>query len=77
MERKFFMKTKRIGFSEWKEEDIELAKLLWGDPAVTRFICARGIFCQEEIENRLKREIERNSHTMFSIGRSLSSHRRN
>ena len=31
MERDFFMKTKRIGFSEWEAEDIELAKLLWGD----------------------------------------------
>ncbi len=84
MERDFFMKTKRIGFSEWEAEDIELAKLLWGDSEVTRFICASGIFRQEEIENRLKSEIERNSiyhiqtvSTIFSIGRSLSSHRRN
>ena len=61
MERDFFMKTKRIGFSEWEAEDIELAKLLWGDSEVTRFICASGIFRQEEIENRLKSEIERNS----------------
>lgn len=61
MERDFFMKTKRIGFSEWEAEDIELAKLLWGDPTVTRFICASGIFRQEEIEKRLKSEIERNS----------------
>ena len=36
MEREFFMKTKRIGFSEWEAEDIELAKLLWGDSEVTR-----------------------------------------
>ena len=48
--RDFFMKTKRIGFSEWEAEDIELAKLLWGDSEVTRFICASGIFRQEEIE---------------------------
>ena len=43
MERDFFMKTKRIGFSEWEAEDIELAKLLWGDSEVTR-----GLFVPAE-----------------------------
>ena len=32
MEREFFLKTSRIGFSEWKKDDIELAKILWGIP---------------------------------------------
>lgn len=40
MERTFFLKTDRIGFSQWEETDGDLAELLWGDPEVTRYICA-------------------------------------
>lgn len=61
MERKFFLTTERIGFSEWQEDDIVLAKLLWGEPAVTRFICASGEFSEDDISNRLKKEIDTNS----------------
>jgi len=57
MERKFFLKTDRIGFSKWVQNDIELAKLLWGNPDVTRYICASGIFNMEDIEYRLSTEI--------------------
>ena len=42
--RKWFMETERIGFSKWKNTDIILATRLWGDPQVTRFICAAGKF---------------------------------
>ena len=35
-----------------------MAQILWGDPAVTRFICASGSFSQGDIENRLKKECE-------------------
>ncbi len=57
-DRNYFMVSERIGFSTWKPEDIELARLLWGDPDVTKLICASGVFSGEEIENRLKLEIE-------------------
>ena len=60
MERTFFLKTERIGFSKWCDEDLPLAKLLWGDPAVTRYICATGAFSSNDIENRLKKELENN-----------------
>lgn len=60
MERQFFLKTNRIGFSVWKQEDSKLAKLLWGDPDVTRFICASGHFSAEDIVNRLEKEIDNN-----------------
>lgn len=60
LERDFFLTTDRIGFSEWTESDRELAKLLWGDPEVTRFICATGKFSENEIAERLKKEIENN-----------------
>jgi len=58
MNRTYFIKTDRIGFSKWKEEDILWAQILWGDPAVTRFICASGYFSRIDIENRLKKELE-------------------
>lgn len=58
MNKAYFLKTDRIGFSKWCDEDLPLAKLLWGDPAVTRYICANGSFSQSDIENRLQCEIE-------------------
>lgn len=57
MERNYFLKTDRIGFSNWKQNDIELAKSLWGDSEVTQFICAGGKFGETDIINRLEREI--------------------
>ena len=52
------METSRIGFRHWDEQDLPLAERLWGDPAVTRYICASGAFSSEEIAARLKLEIE-------------------
>ena len=57
MERTYFLKTDRMGFSKWTEADLPLAQALWGDPAVTHYICATGSFRQSDIENRLKLEI--------------------
>ncbi len=55
--REFFMKTKRIGFSKWNNADLDLATQLWGDKEVTRFICATGVFTEQDIINRLRTEI--------------------
>lgn len=55
---KYFLGTKRIGFSHWTSEDFELAMKLWGDPEVAHFICSKGVFTEEEIKNRIKLEIE-------------------
>ena len=52
------MTTTRLGFSVWTEKDITLAKELWGDPQVSKYICAAGIFTEEEIEARLALECE-------------------
>lgn len=62
MKRDYFLTTERIGFSKWQEDDIELARMLWGDPQVTRFICASGKFSEEDIINRLNKEIENDIH---------------
>ena len=59
--REFFMTTDRIGFSHWKEDDVELAQKLWGEKDVTRFICATGEFSKKDIQDRLNREIQNGS----------------
>ncbi len=58
MTRAFHITTKRIGFSKWSPDDLSLAKQLWGNPDVTKYICASGIFSQEDIEARLAKEME-------------------
>jgi RimJ/RimL family protein N-acetyltransferase len=56
--RTYFLKTDRIGFSGWTETDLPLAQSLWGDPQVTKYICASGSFSKSDIENRLGRELD-------------------
>ena len=53
----FFLKSARLGFRTWHESDLPLALRLWSDPAVSRFITARG-FTEEEVRTRLRSEIE-------------------
>lgn len=61
MEREIFLQTDRIGFSKWLLTDTALARLLWGDPRVTRYLCASGVFTTEEIAARLCAEIHNES----------------
>jgi RimJ/RimL family protein N-acetyltransferase len=56
--REFFLKTARLGFSVWSEKDISDALELWGNPQVTRFIAADGKMTEEQIQQRLKKEID-------------------
>lgn len=58
MKRHYLMKTERIGFSIWQESDLLLAKILWSNPQVTKYIYAHGIMNENDIENRLHTEIE-------------------
>ncbi len=60
MKREYFMKTARIGLSEWTADDSELARLLWGNKDVTRYISASGGFTPDEIEKRLQKELSNN-----------------
>ena len=57
MERIDWMNADRLGFSRWGEADGPLAEALWGDPQVTRYLCASGVFSPEEIAGRLAAEI--------------------
>ena len=51
--RKYFLKSERLGFSVWTEDDLDLARSLWGSPDVTKFICATGVFSDDEVKARL------------------------
>jgi ribosomal-protein-alanine N-acetyltransferase len=54
--RPFFLLSGRIGFTTWLEDDLPLAKSLWGDPLVTHF--HGGAWSLDQIERRLSLEIE-------------------
>ncbi len=53
----YFLKSERLGFRCWSKEDLPAAQELWGDLEVTRFF--GGPFHDEEIKQRLQREISR------------------
>jgi ribosomal-protein-alanine N-acetyltransferase len=55
--RDYILTTSRLGFSHWRPEDLPLAQALWGDPEVTRFLSLSGIFTEEDIRQRLSREM--------------------
>jgi len=52
------MITQHLGFSHWTSDDLSLARTLWGNPEVTRFICAHGAFTEGEISAKLENEIQ-------------------
>lgn len=52
-----FIETARLGFSLWREDDIDLAMALWGDPLVSKYIGKGGVFTERQISERLKSEI--------------------
>ena len=58
MSSKYFLKTQRIGFRLWKEEDLHLAVGLWGDVKVTQFFDARGQLSTAQVTERLLQEID-------------------
>ncbi|NCF64875.1 MAG: GNAT family N-acetyltransferase [Chloroflexi bacterium] len=53
----YFLRTKRLGFRHWREEDFELALGLWGDFSVTRLIDARGQLSRDQVRQKLQQEI--------------------
>lgn len=57
----YFLKSARIGFRCWSINDLSLARELWGDLEVTRFL--GGPFSDQEIMQKLDHEIARmNTH---------------
>ncbi|HMD40246.1 MAG TPA: GNAT family N-acetyltransferase [Candidatus Acidoferrum sp.] len=53
----YFLRSERLGFRWWTEEDFALARGLWGDIEVTRYF--GGPFSDDEVRVRLWRELER------------------
>ncbi|UCH64638.1 MAG: GNAT family N-acetyltransferase [Ignavibacterium sp.] len=54
----YFLSSKRLGFRYWKEDDLNLAFNLWGNPEVTKLIDSRGKLTYEEVKELLTKEIE-------------------
>lgn len=65
--KKCFLNTERLELSVWSEEDIEDALELWGNPEVTKYIVANGKMSREQVQKRLKKEIEtyNNEHIQY------------
>ncbi|PCI37398.1 MAG: hypothetical protein COB50_03770 [Thiotrichales bacterium] len=53
----YFLKSTRLGFRQWKKNDLKLAIGLWGDINVTKAFDARGKLSDEEVGKRLTKEI--------------------
>jgi len=53
----YFLKSRRLGFRHWGDDDLAIAIELWGDYEVTRFFDARGKWSRDEVQKRLAKEI--------------------
>lgn len=49
----------RMVFRWWREDDVERARELWGDPRVTAFIDSRTALSRPDVEERLTAELRR------------------
>jgi RimJ/RimL family protein N-acetyltransferase len=58
LEESFFLKSDRLCFRVWHKNDLDLAVGLWGDHNVTRLFDSRGPLSDEQVKNRLYKEIE-------------------
>ena len=56
--RKFFLESERLYFSTWEQTDYGLAKELWGNDEVAKYISANSCFTDEEIGSRLEKELD-------------------
>jgi ribosomal-protein-alanine N-acetyltransferase len=63
VERAYFLRSRRLGFSIWTHADLPLAFELWGDPEVTTL--TGGPFTPEQVRRRLEREI--NNHEEHGV----------
>lgn len=54
---KYFLKTNRLGFRHWREDDLTHAIGLWGDHEVTKHFDSRGLLSHDEVKERLFSEI--------------------
>jgi len=52
----YFLTTPRLGFRRWTDDDLPLARALWGDPRVTALI--GGPFSDAAVVERLRAQVE-------------------
>ena len=62
-DKNYFLKSKRLGFRLWREDDLDIANELGGDYEVTRFFDARGKWSRDEVRDRLAAEIKTEKKT--------------
>ena len=53
----YFLRSQRLGFRCWREDDLPLAISLWGDPEVTKFIDTRKRLSNDDVKEILDRYI--------------------
>ncbi|OGU54418.1 MAG: GNAT family N-acetyltransferase [Ignavibacteria bacterium RBG_13_36_8] len=54
----YFLSSERLGWRLWSKDDFQLAKDLWGNYEVSKFIDTRGELSDDQILEKLKKEIE-------------------
>ena len=57
----YFLRSRRLGFRCWREEDLPLAMEFWGDPEVTAL--TGGPFTPDAVQARPRREMLRMSES--------------
>ena len=53
----YFLKSNRLGFRLWCDDDLAIAIELWGDYEVTKYFDVRGKWSRDEVRERLTKEI--------------------
>jgi RimJ/RimL family protein N-acetyltransferase len=53
----WFLESPRLYWRHWRQDDLPLARALWGDARVTALIVARGALDGTQVRERLEREI--------------------
>jgi hypothetical protein len=65
----YFLRSERLGFRRWAEEDFDLALGLWGDLEVTKLIDVRGQLTEEQVQSDFPRSSLPKSLMACSTGR--------
>lgn len=70
----WILRSERLGFRTWRQDDLALAWGLWGDVEVTKLFDARGPLSRDEVRTKLLEEVARQSEhgvqywPMFLLG---------
>ena len=55
--RRFIFTSERLGFARWEKGDLALARKLWLDRDMCRYLDVEGAFSTEDVKARLKEEL--------------------